>query len=246
MKKFYFLLTFALGVVISCGTVQYQSSSSNKSNNIQSFQKSSWAVLPAINGYVVNEFTNTLNERFDKLMEKKENSFIVKTPKDFHKSLKDKKFREAYARIALKIYQNDKHDHSKVEYGTGLRTKVKSASEYEADVDPLVTLAGIEAKTIKKIKKDVKVLKKYLKTDFALIPVVSAYNPMYTRSQIWVTFFPVFLSKKVKENFFINFYLLDLKSGKNVLMIKGTGSDAGIVRTTQIDYILTKVLFIKI
>ncbi|MBM9500575.1 hypothetical protein JWG44_09985 [Leptospira sp. 201903071] len=222
----------------------YASAPSPKMNELKSKK---WAILPTLNVYPTAAVGNEIDARLD-LFKSTRSSYVQVTPADIKKSLSDVSFTKSLSKIYTSVWEKEKADRVVLTSGKELLQAqlVKSMSDskgapaanaaqtIEADDDFHVTdLKGLEG--------DFKSLK--LKQDYAILPVLLDYRPLVSTTDVFFVIIPFYIGKTVLENYTMTYFVVDLKTGKNVRTIRTVLGAGGVEDSNeQIDAMLAQVL----
>ena len=147
--------------------------------------------------------------------------------------------RKAVSTIAYKIHEQDNSDKDSEEFGGGISASVVSAKEFDARVEKNVSLENIKAQLLANSDNPELVA---LGSDYVILPCISMYSPLHERAQYWFIAFPIWMSKTIYENIFINFYIFDGKTGQNVSVVKMKETLSGSNRNKVIRETLKQIL----
>ncbi|RHX89819.1 hypothetical protein [Leptospira stimsonii] len=222
----------------------YSSAPSPKMNELKTKK---WAILPTLTVYPVAAISSQIDGRFDSMKVTNPN-FIQATPSDIKKSLTDVSFTKSLSKIYTSVWEREKTERIVLASGKELlqaqfvKAMNDGALANAATVpQPIETDDDFFVSDLKGLEGDFKSLK--LKQDYAILPVLLDYRPHVTVTDIYIVVFPVFLGKKVLESYNMTYFVVDLKTGKNIRTIRSVLGNGGVEDSNiQIDSMISQVL----
>ncbi|MCG6193776.1 hypothetical protein LFX25_11025 [Leptospira sp. FAT2] len=246
--KLTLILMSSLLIGAACVNVPYRARvySSVPSPKLNELKTKKWAILPTLNVYPAAAVGNEIDGRLDALKASR-SGYVQSTPADIKKSLKDAAFTKSLSKIYTSVWEREKS--ARVALATGkellqaatVRAMSDPAMAGATGMQPIETDEDFFVEDLKGLESDFKGLK--LKEDYAILPVLLDYRPTVSVTDVWFVALPVYIGKTVLENYTMTYFVVDLKSGKNIRTIRSVHGAGGVEESSeQIDAMLMQVL----
>ncbi|EKT88265.1 hypothetical protein [Leptospira santarosai] len=250
-KRLVILILVILAIVsnIACGSGYYSARvySSVPKPKLSELKTKKWAILPTLNVYPTAAVGREIDSRLDNLKTRNP-SYVQSTPSDIKKSLSDASFTKSISKIYTAVWEKEKSERVSLLVGSELITSIAVRSMGSVDPQHAASLGGQSLNPnddyfvadLKDLESDFKALK--LKEDYAILPVLLDYRPTVNTTDIWFLF-PVYIGKAVVENYTMSYFVVDLKTGKNIRTIRTVQGTGGVEESSsQIDTMIARVL----
>ncbi|EQA54328.1 hypothetical protein [Leptospira kmetyi] len=242
------LLMFAVVLNAACSGGYYTARlySSNPKPKLSELKTKKWAILPTLNVYPTAAVSQEIDSRLDALKTRNP-SYVQSTPSDIKKSLSDAGFTKSISKIYTAVWEKEKAERVSLLVGSELTTSIAVQAMGTPGAQQLQVLGQSSNSNddffvadLKGLEGDFKALK--LKEDYAILPVLVDYRPAINTTDIWFLL-PVYFGKSVYENYTMSYFVVDLKTGKNIRTIRTVQGTGGVEESSaQIDTMIGQVL----